>query len=402
VPRKKLSEFRSKIIITQALALPYRGWTVDAGGDISTQLEQIEGDGPFVVKVDQAVKGRFKKGLVLLQVARHDLPSAIQHLQSQGFTWLIIEPLLAHEATAERYLSLSRDRTGTSLSFSQAGGVDIESHADTMQRQLLGPDTNWEALVAQTGFSSKQLSDLVALFDSQYMVFLEINPYIIINDAIHLLDLAIEVDDAGDYFADGWNESDFRRPPGSSLTAPEQTVLELDEKSPASFKLDLINPNGAIFLLLSGGGASIVVADEIYAKGYGQQLANYGEYSGNPNTEETYVYTAALLQLLVTSQAPNKVLFIGGAVANFTDIANTFTGIIQAIEEVAEQLSQQQLKVYVRRGGPRQEIGLAKIEAVLKKHGLLGAVHDPSTPLTEAVDEALQSLAQPQHEVAQA
>ena len=36
-----------------------------------------------------------------------------------------------------------------------------------------------------------------------------------------------------------------------------------------------------------------------------------------------------------------------------------------------------------------QETGLAKIEACLKQHDLVGAVHDPGTPLTEAVNEAL-------------
>jgi ATP-citrate lyase beta-subunit len=153
-----------------------------------------------------------------------------------------------------------------------------------------------------------------------------------------------------------------------------------------------LNPDGGVFLLLSGGGASVVVADEVYNQGYGRQLANYGEYSGNPNQEEAEQYTSAVLSLLLKSKAPKKVLFVGGAVANFTDIANTFAGVIAAIDMVAEQLHDQGVKIFVRRGGPRQEIGLAKIEACLQRHGILGAVHSPETALTDVVAEALKEV----------
>jgi ATP-citrate lyase beta-subunit len=79
-------------------------------------------------------------------------------------------------------------------------------------------------------------------------------------------------------------------------------------------------------------------------------------------------------------------------VANFTDIAKTFAGVIKAIDEVKDELKVQNVKVFVRRGGPNQEIGLAKMEALLTRANLLGAVHDPATPLTVAVGEALQEI----------
>jgi ATP-citrate lyase beta-subunit len=136
-----------------------------------------------------------------------------------------------------------------------------------------------------------------------------------------------------------------------------------------------------------------VAADEVYNLGHGAELGNYGEYSGNPTAEESYLYTAAVLSLLLASKAPKKVLLIGGAVANFTDIANTFSGVIQAIDAKAAELKKQGVKVFVRRGGPRQEIGLAKIEAALRQHGLLGAVYDPSRALTAVVAEAVEVVA---------
>jgi len=35
-----------------------------------------------------------------------------------------------------------------------------------------------------------------------------------------------------------------------------------------------------------------------------------------------------------------KVLIIGGAIANFTDVAKTFTGIIQAFENYADKMKE--------------------------------------------------------------
>lgn len=395
MPRQKLSEYRAKLILSQALGLPYEGWPVDAGKPLSAQLkEPVSAAGPFVVKVDEGVKGRFKKGLVLLDVEPKGLDKAVKSLGDKGYRQFIVEPIARHNQSDERYLSLMSEREGIVLKYTASGGVDIEQHADSIKSVKIDGKTkpDWERLAGETGFSSHQLQRLAALFTDNYFVFLEINPYLAGTSGIKILDAAVEVDDAAAFFVDSWQADDFRRHTGHDITPEERTVQELDANSPASLKLDVLEPNGSIFLLLSGGGASVVVADEIYNQGYGKQLANYGEYSGNPNAEETYLYTRALLSLLLQSSARRKVLFIGGAVANFTDIARTFAGIMRAIEEVVDKLGKQHVKVFVRRGGPNQEAGLAQMEALLKKYDLLGAVHDPATPLTAAVTEALREV----------
>jgi hypothetical protein len=48
--------------------------------------------------------------------------------------------------------------------------------------------------------------------------------------------------------------------------------------------------------------------------------------------------------------------------------------------------------VYVRRGGPRQEIGLAKIKDALDKQRILGGVYDPTTSITDALNIALEGV----------
>jgi ATP-citrate lyase beta-subunit len=395
VPRQKLSEYRAKHIISQALELPYKGWQVNSDEPLHPQLEELASAADtFVVKVDEGVKGRFKRGLVLLDVSAEGLVQAVESLSAQGYHWFIIEPQVAHDQSDERYISFMSDRQGLLVRYSTSGGVDVEAHPESMQNVHIESEANhdWGHVASETGFSSDQLQRLMTAFQDNYFVFMEINPYVAGEAGLQILDAAVEVDDAAAFFVDDWQANDFRRHSERPLSSEEKIVEELDANSPASFKLSVLEPNGSIFLLLSGGGASVVVADEVYNQGYGKQLANYGEYSGNPNSEETYIYTKAVLQLLLQSSASPKVLFIGGAVANFTDIAKTFAGVMKAITEVTDELRAQHVKVFVRRGGPNQEIGLAKIEALLKQADLLGAVHSPATPLTIAVTEALQEI----------
>lgn len=391
--RQKLSEFRAKTILHNALNLPYSGWSIDTMQPVGPQLADIGSrDGEYVVKVDEAVKGRFKKGLVKLNVSFESVAEVADELKAQGYNWLIVEPMAAHDESAERYISMALHREGIMLSHARHGGVDVEQHADEIKQMLIDGSTDWNTISNDTGLSVDQLRLLKDVFTNNFFAFLEINPYIIGDNGLQILDAAVEVDDAAAFFVDEWKNSDFRRVSNRRLTEEEKLVQELDTNSPASLKLSVLEPNGGVFLLLSGGGASVVVADEVYNQGYGHQLANYGEYSGNPNAEETHAYTKALLNLLLKSTASKKVLFIGGAVANFTDVAKTFTGIIKAIDEVSEDLQSQGVKIFVRRGGPNQETGLALMEATLKKYDLLGAVHGPDTPLTVAVTEALKEV----------
>jgi ATP-citrate lyase beta-subunit len=386
MPRRKLSEYRAKVLISESLGLSYIGWSISEEKD----LAQVKGFKSYVLKVDQAEKKRFKKGLVRLDLTKKGLESGLKNLQEKGYEHFIVEPYTRHDQEDERYISLSYDKHDFYFSYSSMGGVDIEDNPETVHTIRIDEKTDWPILAGETGFSEDQLRKLFAIFVREHFTFLEINPYAVIKGEAHIMDAAVEVDDAASFFVHGWTSDDLRSPLALKKTVSEEIVAELDEKSPASFNLSVLNPNGSIFLLLSGGGASVVVADEIHNHGLGKEVANYGEYSGNPTEDETYTYTSALLELLISSSAKKKVLFIGGAVANFTDIANTFAGIIRALDDYASRLQAQEVQIYVRRGGPRQEIGLARMRQVLEKYGLLGGVYDPSTTLHDAVKFAIR------------
>ena len=148
-----------------------------------------------------------------------------------------------------------------------------------------------------------------------------------------------------------------------------------------------------MWTLVAGGGASVIYADTVVDLGYAGELANYGEYSGDPTTELTWEYTKTLLDLMTREPDPQgreKYLLIGGGIANFTDVAKTFTGIIRALEDYKERLQANKVKIYVRRGGPNYKEGLENMRRAGEKIGVPVEVYGPETHMTRIVSMALE------------
>lgn len=376
--RVKLTEYRAKKLL---LGDQYQGVALGEREDVP--------DGLWVVKVDQGIKKRMKQGLVKVKVSPGDIPGVLAPWRDKGFTNFIAEPFLPHEAADEQYLSLERVREGIRLLHAKEGGIEIEVHPEKVT-SLIVTDSVSEA-VEKTGLPKAFLEKLLTVFEEQYFAFLEINPLVLIDGVPHLLDAAVLADSAGQFFVRGsWGEDDIAE--GKAKHPAEERIQALQKTTPASLKLTVLNPNGSLFFLLSGGGGSIVIADEAALLNVGGEIGNYGEYSGGPTREETYLYAKEILTLLLASRSKQKALVIAGGVANFTDVAKTFAGIIDALAEVAPQLREAGVKVYVRRGGPNEREGLSKMEAFLKKEGLLGAIYGSDAVITAAVDDAIKAI----------
>ena len=222
---------------------------------------------------------------------------------------------------------------------------------------------------------------------------MELNPFTFVGDKVVPLDAVAKLDDYASYqCAEKWGKIEFPPSFGLQKTEEEEYVSELDERTGASLKLTLLNPEGRVWNLVAGGGASVIYADTVVDLGYADELANYGEYSGNPSRELTYEYTKTILKLMTKQKDPQgrpKYLIIGGGIANFTDVAKTFTGIIQAIEEYADKLREINVKIYVRRGGPNYKEGLENMRKMGKRLGLPVEVYGPETHMTKIVSMAL-------------
>jgi ATP citrate (pro-S)-lyase len=258
------------------------------------------------------------------------------------------------------------------------------------------------------------ISRLYAVYVDCQFTYLEINPLVVIpnKDAtsaeVHFLDLAAKIDQTAEFecgvkwaiarsaaalglataapskdakvTVDAGPPMDFPAPFGRELSKEEAYIAEMDAKTGASLKLTILNASGRVWTLVAGGGASVVYADAIAAAGFASELANYGEYSGAPTETQTFHYARTVFDLMLRApQTPEgKVLFIGGGIANFTNVASTFKGVIRALREVAPLLIEHKVQIWVRRAGPNYQEGLKNIKAVGQELGL--TMHVSSFP----------------------
>jgi len=381
--RVKLSEYKAKQLL---LGSEYRGVQLRSG-------EKMEiPKGKWVAKVDQGVKKRMKQGLVAVNKPRTELQAKIREWEKKGFSQFVLEPYLAHEPSEEQYFSLERVREGIRMLHAREGGIDIEAHPEAVQTYIVHSLTDAAKIAQRSGLPEAFLRAMLEAFERNFFAFLEINPLVIRGSEAHLLDAAVLVDSAGEFFVGtsdrpGWTERDVVKTKMSHRA--EEAVASLASTTPASLKLTVLNQNGSLFLLLSGGGGSIVIADEAKLLGAGAELGNYGEYSGGPSREETYLYAKEVLALLLSSRAKRRALVIAGGIANFTDVRSTFLGIIDALAGVAATMRMHGVKVFVRRGGPNEREGLALMRDFLEKEGLFGTVHGSDSEITSAMREAV-------------
>ncbi|KAJ2451652.1 ATP citrate lyase subunit 1, partial [Coemansia sp. RSA 2337] len=84
-----------------------------------------------------------------------------------------------------------------------------------------------------------------------------------------------------------------------------------------------------------------------------------------------------------------KVLIIGGGIANFTNVATTFKGIIRALKEYRQALIATNVRVFVRRAGPNWQEGLRAMRELGETLGVEIRVYGPETHVTAIVPLAL-------------
>jgi len=389
--RKKISEFRAKKILYDFLEVPYNGVSIDTNEKFyADQFSKLKDGQKYVLKVDQGVKQRKKKGLISIGVTKENIEEEILKLKEKGFSYFILEEFLEHESSGEFYLAIERVREGKRVHYSTQGGIDIEDNKDSITTAILTDYGQYEDIARTLQIKVETLESIITVFDNYYFSFLEINPLVTVDDKYYFLDAAVEVDSEAAFFVSGaWGKGDFREGGRAKKNKEEIAIEELKETTPAALSFQTLNPDGSLFVLLSGGGASLVTADEIYQEGKGELLANYGEYSGSPTEEETYIYVQNVLAVLLHSSSKKKALIISGGVANFTDVRITFKGIVRAMSEVSDDLKKHNVKVFVRRGGPHQEEGLSMMKDFLEKNGFLGELHGPELVLTDIVKPAI-------------
>jgi ATP-citrate lyase beta-subunit len=367
---------------------------------------------PLVCKPDQLFGKRGKNNLLLVDKSfdearawigeRMNVETTIQGAGGETtgvLTHFLIEPFVSHDV--EYYLAFTSGHEADKIHLSTEGGVDIESVWDTVvtiEVPVLETLDRAKLEAALPELQDKQ--QVVAFIETLYRVYvdyhfttLEFNPITFADGKLVPLDCVAKLDDTAAFqCAEKWGKIEFPKAFGSTATKEEAYIASLDEKTGASLKLTVLNPNGRVWPMVAGGGASVIYADTVVDLGYADELACYGEYSGNPSTEMTYEYAKTLLDLMTRTPDPRgreKYLLIGGGIANFTDVAKTFTGIIQALKSYKDKLQQNKVKIYVRRGGPNFKEGLENMRRVGEEIGVPVEVYGPETHMTRIVSMAL-------------
>ncbi|KAF7558780.1 hypothetical protein G7046_g5374 [Stylonectria norvegica] len=400
----------------------------------------------FVAKPDQLIKRRGKSGLLALNkpwaeakawvAARAGKEQKVETVTGV-LRHFLVEPFVPHPQDTEYYININSVRDGDWILFTHEGGVDVGDVDEKAEKLLIPVDlteypSNEEIASALLTKVPKGLHNVLVDFitrlyavyvDSQF-TYLEINPLVVIPNAektsaaVHFLDLAAKLDQTADFECgvkwaiarspaalgltnvapsgekvsiDAGPPMDFPAPFGRELTKEEAYIADLDAKTGASLKLTVLNPTGRIWTLVAGGGASVVYADAIASAGFADELANYGEYSGAPTESQTYHYARTVLDLMLRAPQSDKgkVLFIGGGIANFTNVASTFKGVIKALRDYATQLIEHKVQIWVRRAGPNYQEGLKNMKAATQELGLSAKIFGPEMHVSGIVPLAL-------------
>ena len=350
----------------------------------------------LVAKAHEALGSRFKLGLVKVGL---DLNGAIaatkdmigKHVGSITVTQVIVSEMIPHKD--EYYCAVKSTREGSEILVANCGGIEVESNWDRVKRLTLdvGQQPTAEALEKlskDAGFSgplTKKMADfagkMFTCFDNEDAQYLEVNPVVVREKDGELiaLDAVTLLDGDAKFRHPDWNFQ-FAAEFGRAYSKDEMEVMAVDSKIKGSVKFIEI-PGGDTAMLPAGGGASVYYSDAVVARG--GKLANYAEYSGDPPDWAVEVLTEK-----VCSLPSIKNIIVGGAIANFTDVKKTFGGIINGFRKAKSEGKMKNVKIWVRRGGPREKEGLDAMRA-LKDEGFDIHVFDRNTPLTDIVDKAL-------------
>ncbi|MDP7081587.1 MAG: ATP citrate lyase citrate-binding domain-containing protein [Candidatus Undinarchaeales archaeon] len=382
-----------------------------------TDWNKLTQDNPWllqdklVCKPDQLFGKRGKHDLILLNASLDELKAWVGERLGKEvtigkaigtLTHFLIVPFTPHDEEMEYYVAIKSERDGDAILVSPKGGIFVEEHWDQVKQTQVSINVDIDTMdigmpdgipaehhAQVTGF----IKALYRFYSDLQLAFLELNPYTIVDGTPIALDMRVKLDDTAAFEAGRkWGDIEFPVPFGRTTSPEEEYIKEMDEKSGASLKLTILNPKGRVWTMVAGGGASVIYADTISDLGFGKEMANYGEYSGNPKTDETYEYAKTMLDLMTREKDPqgrDKVLLIGGGIANFTDVAKTFTGIIKALKEYAPKMKETGVRIYVRRGGPNYRYGLKLMRELGDDIGMPIEVYGPETHMTRIVSLAL-------------
>lgn len=361
-----------KLLAKHGIATP-KGVVVKRNDDFAKAYTDL-GVGNVVVKAQVLSGKRGKNNGIKFCANATDVAGACQELFATNIRGQYVSAVLIEEKlniAEEHYVSIVYDtnRKQPMLIYSASGGMDIEEVSeDKITKEPLNIKN--ETIKLEIPFSQELWNCFLAEDTRQ----VEINPLIKTADGKFVAaDAKIAIDDDAFFRHEDWATFEPRTMMGRLPTEREVAAKKIDEgeayyRGTAGKYIEL---DGDIGLILNGGGASIANMDAL-AK-VGLKAANYTEYSGNPPREKVHQ-----LAKVVLSKPGLKGLWMCGVVANFTNVKETFMGIVDALDEIKPTYP-----IVVRRDGTESAEGFALLEECAKRNNLNIKLFKKETGMSE-------------------
>ncbi len=397
-----LYEFEGKNLFAKhGIAIP-KGVVVRRGDDVKFKIKDLRFK-DFVVKAQVLSGKRGKNNGIRFCSSVDEVVKACEELFAMNIRGQYVSALLIEEKldiAEEHYVSITYDTNKKQpvLIYSRQGGMDIEDvpekkiekvWVDVRQdspvvilsaaKNLVGEPDPSGASLPQDDIKEK----LWKVFQAEDTRLVEINPLVKTASGEWVAaDAKVAIDDdaffrhpstgSGPTVTD-WTTFEPRTMMGRLPTEREVAVKKIDEgeKYYQGTAGKYIELDGDIGMILNGGGASIANMDALMKVGL--KPANYTEYSGNPPREKVYQ-----LAKIVLSKPGLKGLWMAGVVANFTNIKETFLGIIDALDEMKPTYP-----IVVRRDGPESKEAFELLTACAQRNNLNIKMFTKDTSMSE-------------------
>jgi ATP-citrate lyase beta-subunit len=301
--QKAIREYDAKSILARhwdtyfpKFNYPYQTILVETGEQLKKAAETTHPwlkEKPLVAKPDMLFGKRGKNGLVLFKVNKpgdvtlEDAANWIDKKRATKqkvyfsfdgdtpagepsedyLTHFIVEPFTPHSQDEEYYISATVVGDDDVLYMSAEGGMEVEENWDKVievKFKINETEDDIEKKIRENipadvkEEDKENFAEFAIGFFKAYrelnFAYLEINPFVMQDNKIELLDMVAKLDDtAGFMMVDHWGKIEFPMPFGmEAKSKEEQAVEEADSKTGASLKLTVLKPEARIWTMVAG------------------------------------------------------------------------------------------------------------------------------------------------------